>query len=219
MNPLLLWLTFVVGLLSGVIAAVPVGPINAAILNEGGRRGFGWAFMIGLGATVMECLYCALGFAGFSELFTRRWIEAALQVISFVLLLFLGLKYVRLHDLPHEGRVVHVVEEKLHPHTAFMTGFLRVLANPGVLLFWIVASSVFLAHGWIEDSRPGKVACVAGVTTGLLLWFTALSYAATHAHRRLSTRGLLRLSQASGALLLAVSAVLMVRLILLLARP
>lgn len=218
MDPLLLWLTFLVGLFSGVVAAVPVGPINAAILNEGGRRGFRWAFMVGLGATVMEFLYCALGFAGISELFTGRWIEAALQMISFLLLLFLGLKYVRLHDLPQEGRVVHVVEERLHPHTAFATGFLRVLANPGVLLFWIVASSVFLAHGWIEDSRLGKAVCVAGVTVGLLLWFTALSYAATHAHRRLSTRGLVRLSQISGGLLLLVAAVLMVRLIMLLAR-
>jgi threonine/homoserine/homoserine lactone efflux protein len=211
-------LAFVIGLLSGVLSAVPVGPINVTILNEGGRRGFRWAFMIGLGATVMEFLYCSAGFAGFSRLFASHWVEAALQTVSVLLLLFLGIKYLRLHDVPHEGRAERVIEEKLHPHTAFMTGFLRALANPGVLLFWIVASSLFLAHGWIEDSWAGKAACVAGVTAGLFLWFTALSYAATHAHRRLSATGLIRLSQISGALLLLVAAGLLVRLVRLLLR-
>jgi threonine/homoserine/homoserine lactone efflux protein len=218
MPDLLTTLAFIIGLLSGLISAVPVGPINVTILNEGGRRGFLWAFMIGLGATAMEFLYCAAGFAGFSRLFTSPWVEATLQAISVLLLLFLGIKYLRLHDVPHEGRAERVVEEKLHPHTAFMTGFLRALANPGVLLFWIVASSVFLAHGWIEDSWQGKAACVLGVTAGLFLWFTALSYAATHAHRRLSTNGLVRLSQGSGVVLLLVAVGLTIRLILLLVR-
>ncbi|MCP5516127.1 MAG: LysE family transporter [Verrucomicrobiales bacterium] len=218
MDPLLLWLSFLVGLLSGLMAAVPVGPINTAILNEGGHRGFGWAFRIGLGATVMEGIYCGLGFASFSGLFTNRWWEASLQMISFLLMLFIGLRYLRLEHLPSASRTERVVEAKLHPHTAFMTGFLRVLGNPGVLVFWVMASSLFLSHGWIDSSRLGKAVCVAGVTSGILLWFTVLSYAATHAHRRLSERRLVGLARVSGALLLGLALVIMIRLIALLAK-
>lgn len=212
MDPVLLWLTFIVGLLSGLISAVPVGPINATIFNEGGRRGFWWAFMIGLGATAMEFIYTALAFTGFSSLLQSRWVVTGLQGISVVLLLVLGIKYLRLHDVPGMGRAARLLEEKLHPHTAFMTGFLRVLANPGVLIFWVAAASVFVAHGWIDPSLTGRAVCVGGVTTGVMIWFVALSYIATHAHRQLSTKSLVRLSQISGVVLLGVAAGLIIRL-------
>ena len=37
-----------------LFSSIPVGPINLTILNEGARRGFKWAMLIGLGASVME---------------------------------------------------------------------------------------------------------------------------------------------------------------------
>src|SRR4029079_804038 len=52
------------GFLSGFVVSVPVGPVNLTILNEGARRGFKWAALIGLGATFMEVLYCILAFTG-----------------------------------------------------------------------------------------------------------------------------------------------------------
>ena len=32
------------GFASGFLVSIPVGPINISIVNEGARRGFGWAF-------------------------------------------------------------------------------------------------------------------------------------------------------------------------------
>ena len=32
------------------------GPINLTILNEGAQRGFRWAFLIGLGAAIMDAI-------------------------------------------------------------------------------------------------------------------------------------------------------------------
>ena len=58
------------GFLSGLILSIPVGPINLTIMNEGARRGFFWAFMIGLGATAMEVIYCFIAFTGFSSFFS-----------------------------------------------------------------------------------------------------------------------------------------------------
>lgn len=213
MDPALLTWTFLVGLLSGFLSAVPVGPINTTILNEGGRRGFRRALLMGLGATVMEAIYCGIAFAGFSGMLRSRAATTLLQGLSIPLLVILGLRYVRLHDVPGIGRTARLVEEKLHPHTAFMTGFVRLAANPGVLVFWVAAASVFVGHGWIADSGPGKTACVAGIVSGVFLWFLILSYAATHAHRRLSTRSLIVLSHVSGIVLLLVALVLVVRLI------
>ena len=40
------------GFLSGLLLSIPVGPINLTIMNEGARRGFKWAALIGLGVVL-----------------------------------------------------------------------------------------------------------------------------------------------------------------------
>src|SRR5205085_2544255 len=98
------------------------------------RRGFRWALLIGLGSVAMEVIYCLIGFAGFSGLFDSRWLRAIMELASFLLMLLLGLKYLLMHSLPATTKTQEHFEPRLHPHTAFMTGFVRVLCNPNVLL-------------------------------------------------------------------------------------
>ena len=81
------------GLISGLLLSIPVGPINLTILNEGSRRGFKWAALIGLGAMVMEVIYCFLAFTGFASFFSRGYVKAAMELFSFVFLLYLGIKF------------------------------------------------------------------------------------------------------------------------------
>ena len=66
-----------------IFASIPVGPINLTILNEGARRGFAWAFFIGLGATAMDAIYCGISFTGiFSSLATSATIRSGANVLS-----------------------------------------------------------------------------------------------------------------------------------------
>src|SRR6266576_2952889 len=81
------------GFLSGLLLSIPVGPVNLTILNEGARRGFWWALLIGLGATAMEVIYCFIAFTGFASFFERGYIKAAMELFSFVFMLFLGCKF------------------------------------------------------------------------------------------------------------------------------
>src|SRR5712664_2911937 len=81
------------GFASGLILSVPIGPINLTIMNEGTRRGFYWAFMIGMGATAMEAIYCFIAFTGFAVFFTRPYIKAAMELFTFVFMLYLGVKF------------------------------------------------------------------------------------------------------------------------------
>src|ERR1017187_184945 len=77
-----------------VFASIPVGPINLTILNEGAQRGFRWAIFIGLGAAVMDAIYCAISFTGIGLfIHDHELVKAAMQVLSFVFLLFLGFKF------------------------------------------------------------------------------------------------------------------------------
>jgi threonine/homoserine/homoserine lactone efflux protein len=211
-----LMLAGLVGLASGFFISIPVGPINATIIHDGGRHGLRWSLLVGLGAVAMETIYCILGFASFSGMFTSRYLRVIMELISFLLLLYLGTKFLLAKHLPGRSRTLERVEERLHPHTAFWTGFVRVLGNPGVLLFWITVSASFISHEWVEPNWPSKLACIGGVMLGCALWFVALSYAVVLGHRHFTDATMLRLSHVSGVFLLVVASVVGFRLVTLL---
>jgi threonine/homoserine/homoserine lactone efflux protein len=96
------------------------------------------------------------------------------------------------------------LDEKLHPHSAFMTGFVRVMGNLGVLLFWIVLAANLMAHDWVDDTLAAKAACVVGVACGTCAWFCALSFGISRGQGRFSKLTLLRVQHISGICLIAV---------------
>ncbi|MGA2029543.1 MAG: LysE family transporter [Verrucomicrobiota bacterium] len=194
-----------------VFSSIPVGPINLTILNEGARRGFLWAMLIGLGASAMETIYCVIAFTGFSSFFDIRVVKASMELFSFVFLLFLGAKFLMAQTvnvplkLDAASKKIEVrLDEKLHPRSAFATGFVRVMGNLGVLLFWIVLAANFMAHDWVADKISAKAACVGGVALGTNAWFCGLSFGVSRGHGRFSEKTLLRLQHLSGICLIAV---------------
>src|SRR6266705_2897188 len=142
------------GFLSGLLLSIGVGPVNLTIMSEGARRGFRWAALIGLGATAMEVLYCTVAFTGFASFFERGYIKAAMELFSFVFMLFLGFKFLFSKSARlHLGAAAYKIEEhlgqRLHPRSAFMTGFVQVMGNLGVLVFWVILAAHFLSREWV----------------------------------------------------------------------
>jgi threonine/homoserine/homoserine lactone efflux protein len=189
-------------------AAIP-GPINLTILNEGAKRGFRWAVLIGMGASVMDAIYCAISFTGLAQFFDHGIVKATMQVLSFVFLLFLGFKFLLAQTVnvytkldAASEKLEARIEQKFHPHSAFMTGFVRVLGNLGVLLAWVVWSAFLLAHDWVDEALAARAACVGGVFTGAVLWFVILSYGISRGHGKFSVKTLLRLQHCSGICLI-----------------
>lgn len=201
------------GFISGLLLSIPVGPVNLTIINEGARNGFKWAVLIGLGATVMELIYCAVAFTGFASFFSRGYVKAAMELFSFVFMLYLGIKFLLAKSVATatnlsqatsrlEYRIEERLEQKLHPHSAFWIGFVRVMGNPGVLVWWIVLAANFISREWVEPNGRGKLACIAGVAAGVGLWFLGLSWAVSHGLKRFSEQTLLRVEHFSGLALL-----------------
>jgi len=209
-------LSALTGFVSGFLLSVPVGPVNLTIINEGARRGFKWAVLIGLGAATMDVIYCTIAFTGFSSFFGSRMVKASMEVFTFVFMLFLGIKFLTAKTVtaPTQlgaaaSRIEERIGEKMHPHSAFMIGFARVLGNMGVLLFWIVAAAYFMSHDswftsyeWVDDTITAKAAFIAGVALGASLWFCALSYGVARKQGQFSEQTLLRMERFSGVCLL-----------------
>ena len=205
------------GFISGLLLSMPVGPVNLTIINDGAQRGFKWAALIGLGAATMDVIYCSIAFTGFSSFFDSHMVKATMEVFTFAFMLFLGAKFLSAKTVtaPTQlgktaSRIEKRIDEKFHPHSAFMTGFVRVMGNMGVLLFWVVVAAYFMSHEayftsyeWVEDTIAAKVAFVTGVALGANLWFCALSYGVSRGRGRFSEQTLLRLERFSGFCLLA----------------
>src|SRR5579884_1017678 len=119
------------GLCSGLVLSVPIGPVNLTIINEGARRGFKYAAMVGLGGSVMDIIYCSIAFTGFARFFRHENVRTTMEIVSAAFIMFLGILFLRAKTIPAHGRVGERIEERFHPQSAFATGFVRVLGNPG----------------------------------------------------------------------------------------
>lgn len=201
------------GFVFALLLSIPVGPINLTIMNEGARRGFKWAAFIGLGATVMEVIYCFIAFTGFASLFTGDFIRATMELGSFVFMLFLGTKFLMAKEIKGSAmslgaaadRIEEKIGERLHPRSAFMTGLVRVMANVGVLVFWILLAALFIKRDWVTPDWPGKLSCVTGVAVGTGIWFIGLSWLVSRGHGKFSEKTLLRMEHLSGVGLLVLA--------------
>ena len=199
------------GFISGLLLSIPVGPINLTIMNEGARRGFYWAMMIGLGATAMEVIYCFIAFTGFASFFQRGYIKAAMELFSFVFMLFLGTKFLLAKSVSQPPvrlgakaeKLEEQLEEKFRPHSAFMTGLVRTMGNLGVLVCWVILAAHFISREWVTPDWPARLACVGGVALGVGTWFIGLSWGASRGHGKFSEKTLLRMEHLSGVGLLA----------------
>jgi len=135
-----------------------------------------------------------------------------MELFTFVFMIFLGVKFLMAttvtastHFSKTTDKIEERIGEKLHPHSAFMTGLVRVMGNPGVLLFWIILAANFISRDWVQPDWPGKLACVTGVALGTSLWFFVLSFGASRGHGRFSEKTLLRMEHFSGIGLLVLA--------------
>jgi threonine/homoserine/homoserine lactone efflux protein len=127
-----------------------------------------------------------------------------------VFLLFLGCKFLLAQSVKPPTKLNAAseklearIEQRIHPHSAFATGFIRVLANLGVLFAWVVLSATLMAQNIVDESLLARAACVAGAATGTMLWFFFLSFAVSRGRGRFGERTLLRLQHFSGLCLIA----------------
>ncbi|MEI7809576.1 MAG: LysE family transporter [Verrucomicrobiota bacterium] len=207
------------GFTCGLFFSALPGPINLTILNEGAKRGFKWGFFIGLGAVTMDIVYCTISFTGISQLIDHGLAQTIMRVAGFVFLLFLGSKFLsaKLEKEPTPiskviGKIEERIEHKVHPHTAYATGVVRVAANMGVLAAWVVLAATlmstkafFSTEEWVDDSTPAKAACISGIALGALLWFFFWSSLVARGQGKFSARSLLRLQHFSGIGLIAIA--------------
>jgi len=202
-NPLII----PVGILIGILIALPIGPINVLALQRAAERGFFGGLAAGLGIMLGDALIAlaaAFSIKALSQMLSAyRW---AIQIIGGIALIASGLK------LLLAPTVFHTVEEAAKTTLAdyawdIPKHFLLTVTNPNAVLFLIAifgAVSSFVEVATKTDAIAITLAIMAG---SFAYWLVAahLIYRIRH---RLDYGSMRRINQGAALALIALGLVL-----------
>jgi L-lysine exporter family protein LysE/ArgO len=188
------------GIIVGISLGAPVGPINVEIVRRGLRSGFRSGWLVGIGATSADALYCIAVIAGLTPLIDQLIIRSILWTLGTGFLLFLA--YMSIKTAFFQGRMLSPELGTIESNS-FVTGFLMALLNPMGIFFWLSVGGGLVASGVDQASDIlGIAAIVLGVIAGLLIWITTLSTLVHGGRRFISDRTYRWINLGSGTLLL-----------------
>src|SRR5262245_27181229 len=84
------WMLLVKGILCGLGAAVPIGPVNVEIARRALRAGFWPAVALGCGAVSVDVVYCIVAAVGAIRLSDNPWIYWPVAAAGVIILTYLG---------------------------------------------------------------------------------------------------------------------------------
>jgi len=188
---------FLSGILIGLAIAVPVGPVNVLCIRRTLTQGWALGFVSGCGAALADTFYGAVAAFGIS--FVSRFLlehELALRVGGGIALCALGVRSLR-----HVPVLAPAAARASGLAGAFLSALLLTLSNPLVLL---TIGAVFAVVGLAdrELDRPAAALVVAGVLSGSMLWWVAMTSGVELLRSRFDERMLRRVGIASGLVLL-----------------
>lgn len=174
------------GILLGFAAGIPVGPVNAAVIDTSMRKCVRRAIAIGVGGAFMDFLYSQLAVLGLSSVMAAYpWLQNACIGIGGVVLVVFGWKTaiapppLQRTD-PHANKPV-VVRALA---AAFLGGVLITVANPAALISWMLIAGTVMA----DLSRLEALVAGIGIFIGCTGWFVGIAYLASLGRVRLGTR-------------------------------
>lgn len=199
------------GFAAGFLIAAQVGPIWLLCFRNGIRYGFAEAFGIGLGAAVVDTVYCVLGALGAAVLLSAHSTQRAISIIGALIIGWIGIRTI----ISHRASNKTGFEEADSPKTptfgsALRLSLLATASNPLTIISWVALLS---AAGSFIDTTRGKIGFALGVGGGSFLFFLSLSLVASYLGRRLSAVWVRRIDQTSAYLFLIFALVLVYRAI------
>ncbi len=193
---------------AGFLIAAQVGPIWLLCFRNGIRFGFPAAFGIGLGAAVIDTLYCVLGALGAAVLLSAHSTQRVISVVGALVISWIGIKTIITHRKTIDAGIDETAVKTPSFASALRRSLLATASNPLTIISWVAllsAASTFIT------GTSGKIGFAFGVGGGSFLFFLTLSLVASYMGRRLSGHWLRRIDQISAYLFLVFALLLVYR--------
>ncbi len=160
---------WLIGVLVGLTATLPLGPVGILIVQRTLNRGRKAAFYSGLGAALSDIFYASL--TGFGMVIITAFLrkhEFAFNIAGSLILLLLGVFIM----LSHPERMAAKKTKKRQSHAKYIAGtFMIAFTNP-YIVFWYLALFSGFEIVLSIDNLPEALATLSGFLCGdVLFWF------------------------------------------------
>lgn len=199
------------GLIIGVVASAPMGPVGVLIIQRTLNKGRWYGFVTGVGAAVSDMLYALL--TGFGMSFISFIVDdpsptkkMVLQVVGSAMLFIFGLYTYKTKpqtNLPHKGGN----KKGTLMHNG-VTGFLITLSNPLIIFLFLALFARFSFVIPTSDGIGHPVEQMLGylaIIAGALGWWIGVTYTINKVRTRFSVERIWLLNRIIGIIVMVVS--------------
>lgn len=189
---------FIIGLLLGWGAAIPIGPINLEIIRRNLRYGTPSALCLGFGACSADLTYLFLLSFGILTFLNYPPVLHILGIIGALILAWFGISAWRMHP---QATMEKEHNKGLLRH--YIDGYLLTLLNPFTVLFWISVSAQIMN---LATHKQAIFLMGSGVLLGTISWICILNTGLQITRHRFSQKAIFLLNKIGSIILLGFAA-------------
>lgn len=182
----------------GLSLAAPIGPINAAQMNQGIKNGFLHSWVIGLGSIVAELFFIVAVFFGVVHFLEIEFIKTFLWLFGAFVLIYTGIESM----MSSQDIQVNNSRNKESLSKTFTSGFLISISNPLSILFWLGIYGSVLANTINQYDQVHLVIYGIAVLIGLMLWDITMACISSSFRKVLNQKTLKGISVVTGLTLI-----------------
>jgi threonine/homoserine/homoserine lactone efflux protein len=193
------------GLLIGMIASAPMGPVGVLCVQRTLKKGRWYGFVTGVGAAASDIIYAAI--TGFGMAFVMDFINNEqnkfyLQIIGSVLLLGFGLYTWRSDPMKKAHKSG---QQKGTMWYNIWTAFLVTFSNPLIVFLFM---ALFAQFAFVIPDHPFEMLIgFASIVGGALLWWYGLSWLVDKVRTIFDAQGIRIINHVIGAMVIIFSVV------------
>ncbi len=195
------------GILIGVIASAPMGPVGVLCVQRTLNKGRWPGFATGIGAAVSDVIYAlltGLGISFIQDFITQEDTFYALKIAGSAILLIFGIYCFR--SKPKPVQLINKRNTSLfyNAHTAFWITF----ANPLIILLFIASMTQL---SFVVSDHPLEMGIgYLSIFSGALLWWFGLTWLIDKIRGKFNDDGILIINRIIGAVVILVSIVFLI---------
>lgn len=176
----------------GLSLAAPLGPINAAQINQGIKNGFLHSWMIGLGSIIAELFFILAVYFGVVHFLDTPFMKTFLWSFGAFVLLYTGIEsMVSTQTFQERGERDSLLK-------TFTSGFLISISNPLSILFWLGIYGSVLANTIHKYDTLHLFWYSSAIILGVMIWDLSMALISSGSRHLLSEKTLKVISVVTG---------------------
>lgn len=191
---------FSIGVLLGLGAAVPIGPVNIEMIKRNLETGTINGLVLGLGACSVDVLYLVLFVSGMMYLLNQPMILGWLGILGALLMAYFGMQSLKAST--SWSLAPQSVAKSKFRH--YIDGFVLTFLNPYTIIFW-ASMSTQLSMFDLESSKRAYIWLGTGLIVGAISWVLLLNGGLHTTRSKVTQKIQIRLNQMGAFILFSLA--------------